>query len=481
MEISAVIQDNQREGHIVDFSSANEGLWNFTVQLGIISGILLLSNILRQKVMLIRNTLMPTAVLAGFILLVLRVTGILGIESGILEMITYHGIAIGFIALSLRVADDTKGKGASAMPGTGALIVSSYLIQGIIGLTISIGLSYTIMPGMFKAAGILLPMGYGQGPGQANNVGSTYEALGFAGGRSFGLSLAAAGYLSACIVGIIYLNMLVRKGVFRRQTYEEISGSVTIEMFQDDNEMPISESIDRFSVQIALVFLVYLATYFVTRGMVSLLGNLSGSLGATLSSLLWGFNFIVGSALAILLKTIMKRLHERKIIRLQYQNNYLLSRISGMAFDLMIVAGIGSIDILDLRGLWLPFILMSLSGAIVTLYYLIWMSKKIYPGYENEGMLGMYGMMTGTISSGILLLREMDPYFDTPAANNLVGGSSFAIVFGAPMLILIGLAPRSSAMALMTLGLMIIYMGLLHVFMTRKVKTVITAVVEEDR
>lgn len=463
----------------MDFSSANTGLWSFTVQLGIISGILLLSNVLRQRVTLIRNTLMPTAVLAGFILLILRVTGIIGIESGILEMITYHGIAIGFIALSLRVADDTRGKGARAMPKTGALIVSSYLLQGIMGLVISLGLSYTIMPGLFKAAGVLLPMGYGQGPGQANNVGTTYEALGFVGGRSFGLSLAAAGYLSACIVGIIYLNSLVRKGAFRRQTYEEISGSVTIEMFQDDNEMPISESIDRFSVQIALVFLVYLATYLVTRGLVSLLAGLSSSLADTVSSLLWGFNFIVGSALAILLKAIMKRLQQKKVIRLQYQNSYLLARISGMAFDLMIVAGIGSIDIMDLSGLWLPFILMSVSGAIATLYYLIWMSKKIYPGYENEGLLGMYGMMTGTISSGILLLREMDPYFDTPAANNLVGGSSFAIVFGAPMLILIGLAPRSPLMAFVTLGLMIVYMGFLHLFMTRKVKAAIAAGLEE--
>lgn len=479
MEVSFTIQDNQREGHIVDFSSANTGLWSFTVQLGIISGILLLSNVLRQRVTLIRNTLMPTAVLAGFILLILRVTGIIGIESGILEMITYHGIAIGFIALSLRVADDTRGKGARAMPKTGALIVSSYLLQGIMGLVISLGLSYTIMPGLFKAAGVLLPMGYGQGPGQANNVGTTYEALGFVGGRSFGLSLAAAGYLSACIVGIIYLNSLVRKGAFRRQTYEEISGSVTIEMFQDDNEMPISESIDRFSVQIALVFLVYLATYLVTRGLVSLLAGLSSSLADTVSSLLWGFNFIVGSALAILLKAIMKRLQQKKVIRLQYQNSYLLARISGMAFDLMIVAGIGSIDIMDLSGLWLPFILMSVSGAIATLYYLIWMSKKIYPGYENEGLLGMYGMMTGTISSGILLLREMDPYFDTPAANNLVGGSSFAIVFGAPMLILIGLAPRSPLMAFVTLGLMIVYMGFLHLFMTRKVKAAIAAGLEE--
>jgi Na+/glutamate symporter len=65
---------------------------------------------------------------------------------------------------------------------------------------------------LFKAAGILLPMGYGQGPGQANNVGGTYETMGFLGGRSFGLSLAASGYLVACIVGVIALNVLIRRG-----------------------------------------------------------------------------------------------------------------------------------------------------------------------------------------------------------------------------------------------------------------------------
>ena len=34
----------------------------------------------------------------------------------------------------------------------------------------------------------------------------------------------------------------------------------------------------------------------------------------------------------------------------QYQNNYLLSRISGLAFDLMIVAGIASIELRELTG-----------------------------------------------------------------------------------------------------------------------------------
>ncbi len=64
----------------------------------------------------------------------------------------------------------------------------------------------------------------------------------------------------------------------------------------------------------------------------------------------------------------------------------------------------------------------------------------------------MYGMMTDTISTGIMLLREIDPSFKTPAANNLVVGSSVAIIVGAPMLLLIGLAPQSDLLLCITLA-----------------------------
>ena len=77
----------------------------------------------------------------------------------------------------------------------------------------------------------------------------------------------------------------------------------------------------------------------------------------------------------------------------------------------------------------------------------------------------MYGMMTGTISSGVMLLREIDPNFRTPAANNLLTGSAFAIVFGAPMLLLVGLAPQSLLLTWVTLGLLIVYLALLLVFL----------------
>ncbi len=448
----------------MDYSAASTAHWDILVQFGAIAAAVVAANLLRRKIPAVRGSLMPTAVLAGFVLLLLRSIG-LPMNANILEMVTYHGIALGFIAMSLRV-DKKSGspKGDFTGAKSGALIVGSYLIQGIIGLAVTLALAYTVMPGMFKAAGILLPMGYGQGTGQANNVGAAYEALGFDGGRSFGLSLAASGYLVACVVGVVALNILARKGKIKRIQHEELSGSVTVDSFQDEGEIPISESLDKFSMQTALVVLVYLATYFVTRGLTSGIAALSPALADTVNSLLWGFNFIIGSALAMLVSVVLKKLRKLKYITHQYQNNYLLSRISGLTFDLMIVAGIASIEISDLKGLWLPFFLLSGAGAAVTWIFLAKVCRKIYPDYYYEGLLSMYGMMTGTISSGVLLLREIDPEYKTPAAGNLVLGSSFAIIFGVPMLILIGLAPKSDLFCWLALGLCFVYLLLLMLF-----------------
>jgi ESS family glutamate:Na+ symporter len=444
----------------VDYSAANTGLWNFFINMGILTGALLVSNVLLRKSAIIRKTLMPTAVLAGFLLLALRSLGILNIPADFLEVVTYHGIAIGFIALSLRSTgegDKTKGKGFQS----GALIISTYMMQAVAGLIISITLSYTVMPGLFKASGILLPMGYGQGAGQANNVGSTYEALGFAGGQSFGLSLAAAGYLCACVVGVIYLNVRSRKGLKVGRDADLLSGSVTVDTFEDKGEAPLSESVDRLSIQVALVFLAYLLTYLVTLGLTKAIGAASQSLGDLLSPLLWGFNFITGSMLALLIRVIIKALRKSKVMTRQYQNNYLLSRISGLAFDLMIVSGISSINFSELSGLWVPFLLMAVTGGVTTFYFLRWLCRVVYPGYAEEAFVSMYGMLTGTISSGVILLRQLDPAFKTPAANNLITGSSFGIILGAPLLILIGLAAKSAAMLFLTLGLAAVYMVVL--------------------
>ena len=447
----------------MDLSAANQTLWNPIVQLGIVASLILLANVLRRKIPFFRANVMPTAVIAGFVLLFARVFNILPIDADFLEMLTYHALALGFIATSLRVPEKTEGSSAALGSQSGALIVSTYLVQAITGLVISLALAYTFVPDLFKASGILLPMGYGQGPGQANNVGSMYESFGMAGGRSFGLALAAAGYLVAYIFGVIYLNILNRKGkIHRSGDKDHISGSVvTVSEFQHENEIPIAESVDKLSVQFALVAIVYFVTYLVIWGITSLLGKVAPGLAETVSTLLWGFNFIVGSMMAMLCRTLFVGLRKTKLMNRQYQNNYLLSRISGLAFDVMIVAGIAGINFEDLSGYWVPFLLMAVAGGVVTFFFLKFMCKKLYPTFEHEGFFGMFGMLTGTISSGVLLLREVDPNFKTPASNQLITGSSFAIAFGAPLLILISFAGKGETAVWIAFGLIFVYLAAL--------------------
>jgi ESS family glutamate:Na+ symporter len=67
----------------------------------------------------------------------------------------------------------------------------------------------------------------------------------------------------------------------------------------------------------------------------------------------------------------------------------------------------------------------------------------------------------------VLLLREIDPMFNTPAANNLITGSSTGLIFGAPMLALIGIAPNSDKLTWIVLGLLAVYSALLLLFMLK--------------
>ena len=119
----------------MNYSAENIGLWSPVIQLGIIAILVLISNILRLKIPLVKKTLMPTSVLAGFLLLGFKYTGILPIDTNILDALTYHGIALGFIAMSLRVtkSDFSQGGGVRTAVNSGAIIVSSYMIQGVVG------------------------------------------------------------------------------------------------------------------------------------------------------------------------------------------------------------------------------------------------------------------------------------------------------------------------------------------------------------
>ncbi len=455
----------------MDFTGSNSTLWYLVIQFGLLGLMILVGNTLRRKIPLFRNTLLPTALIAGFLGLLVRQLDLLPFDKPFLEAITFHMTAIGFIALSLRIPTRSERHTSKSQMrdgiNSGAFIVSNYLMQAAIGILLMIGLAATFLPDTFKAAGIILPLGFGQGPGQAYNISNTYQTgYGFIGGGTFGLAIATMGTLWACIGGILYLNARAKGKRKKISDEERAQMDLKSEPVAVAGEIPLTEAVDKFAIQIAFVFVIYFATYLLASGL-TLLFKQNPGLDKSLTPLVWGFNFLIGSMLALLMRAVLDLLKRKKLMTRQYTNNHMLNRISGTAFDIMIFASICAIDIGDLSGLWVPFLLLTTVGGIVTMVYIHFMARILYPGYILEGTIAMYGMMTGTVSNAILLLREVDPTFQTPAANNLVIGSSTAIVMGFPMLLMIGLAPQSDLLLYVTLAACFVYGAILNIYLLR--------------
>ena len=456
-------------------------VWSTVSVLAVLLLGLLAANALKKNIRLLRESLVPTSVLAGVLLLVIStiyeaISGTSLFETGLfgqngtfqLEVVTYHCLALGFVATSFRPSTRKfdKKRGAEIF-NTGVTTVSMYLIQAVLGMGITVLLALFVKD-LYPASGLLLPFGYGQGSGQAMNYGSIYEADGFVGGKSFGLTIAALGFLSASIGGVIHLNILKKRGAVKFIPLEdEKAENLTGEDVQSPDEIPMNGSIDKLTVQMAFVF----CTYFASYGVIYLLSSLLPGF----RSVLYGFNFLVGVLIATLICIVYRFLKRRGVVRKQYLNGFLMNRISGFFFDIMVTAGIAAIRLDVVKQYWWIVLLLGALGAVVTYFYNRLVAKTLFKEYQEEQFLAMYGMLTGTASTGMILLRELDGEYKTPAADNLVYQNLPAIVFGFPLMLLATLAPKKPSLTLLLLVLFMVVMNIIlfrrQIFCRRKDKS----------
>ena len=437
--------------------------WGFFNLIAVLLVALMAAHMLKRSLPWLQASLIPTSVLGGGFLLIASViyNNITGQEmfntdffggngTAWLELITYHMLALGFTASALRTNGGKLGKQRTVeIFNTGLTTVSTYLLQALAGMVICI-VGGIFIKDLLEAGGLLLALGYGQGPGQAMNYGSLYETdYGFVGGKSFGLTVASMGFLAASIGGVVYLNILKRKGKIKLDkgtgaSQEEVEG---------ENEIPLQENLDKFTIQIALIMVAYLLAY--------LLMLLLGALLPGMRSTIYGFNFLLGVLGATLLKNVMNFLRKKNIIHRNYTNNFLLTRSTNFFYDIMVTASIAAIRLDIIGQYWAVLLILGAVGLVVTYAYVLFVSKKLFPGYAEQQFLAMYGMLTGTASTGVILLREIDGDFKTPVADNLVYQNFPAMVFGFPILILATMAPTQPYLTLIIVAAFFVAINIL--------------------
>ncbi|WP_210411543.1 sodium:glutamate symporter [Oceanispirochaeta crateris] len=413
--------------------------WTFIIDLGIISIALLAGTLIRSKVKFFQNYLIPNSLTAGFILLIFYnwIGPLWGWTTGSLENMVFHFLNISFIAMILRVGKKVESN-KKAVFSMATSLVAQYGLQCFVGTILTLIMIHTFLPALFPGFGLFATLGFSLGPGQAFAIGSGWESMGFDGLASVGLTFGALGFLLACFGGIFLINFGLRK----KWIYpEQMSGldkvSVRAGVVRRGEDMPgeevknrtSTEAIDPLSFNAAMILGTYLLSYLLLRLLNWLLAY-AGPLGAELAVNLWGIMFIFSAIVAMVVKKILVILNMEYIV-----DDQRLTRVAGFSVDFMVAASVGAISIAVLKDYWLPILIVAGISGLITIITHIWLSSRIFEDHSFYRAILIYGCVTGTLPTGLALLRIIDPEFETPASKDYMYASGMVFLMVIPIIV----------------------------------------------
>ncbi|MBW2408665.1 MAG: hypothetical protein JRF72_02630 [Deltaproteobacteria bacterium] len=382
---------------------------------------------LRAKIKFLQRFLVPACMIGGIIGMILINLDLIPLKTELFQTIAYHFFIISFISIGLTGAQKKPGeKGRAKEVARGALWMglvngASMASQALLGclMILIFGLVGMKLPLQF---GLFLPLGFTQGPGQALAIGKAWEASGFANAVSIGLAFAAIGFFFSLFVGIPIVNWGIRKGLtrvgggelpdyFRRGVYTEEQISEPAGMMTTH-----SGNVDSLAFQGGAVGICYLLTYLAYFVFETLIG--------TLSSATWGFFFFYGMLMGISVRLVMQKTGSGHLLNPQTQN-----RITSFGVDVLVAATLISVKLSVVWEYIVPLVIITLAGGIWTTAYIFYLARRSGDlGFER--MCVQYGCGTGTVSTGLLLLRVVDPDFKTSVAFQ----TGIFSIFAAPLI-----------------------------------------------
>ncbi len=414
--------------------------WRIFIDLGIISLALLISTVIRARVRFFQRFLIPNSLTAGFLLLFFYnyAAPSFGLGMDGLGALAYHLLNISFVAMTLRHPAPSGGRVRRRAFGMAIGLISQYAVQATLGLALTFVFIWTIMPRLFPTFGFFVPLGFSLGPGQAYAIGEGWERFGFKGGGSIGLTFAALGFLWACFGGVPLLNIGIRKGWI---SGERLQGEVAKKgVYPRGSQLPVgsrltteSEAIDTMGINLAVVMLVYLLSYLLLQGITWLL-SFAGKAGQDLAVSLWGIQFIFAAITAMVVRAVMTGTRTDHVL-----DDGTLTRLSGAAVDVMVAGSLGAVSIVVVIEYWLPILIMSTLAGILAFVMLPWMGSRMFDDHHFERMMLIYGCATGTLATGLALLRVVDPDFESPVATDYMYSSALVFVLVIPMILMINM------------------------------------------
>lgn len=374
-------------------------LWTVFTDVCLMGVLLLAGQILRAKINIFQKLLIPPALIAGFIGLILgpRGYGILPISK---HIGTYAAVLIVVVFAAMPIGDrPTKEQlsgqaiGGFFLNNTGAIIMQYGV--GMLICTYWLNGLFNLNPGF----GLMMATGFYGGHGTAAAVGSAYEALGWAEATDLAMTTATVGIVGGIIFGMILINIGVRKGWTHYVEQpsdlppELRTGLIPPEKQKTAGKITVSSiSVDPMAFHISVVLLAAILGYAVSKLISSYYPKII--IPPYCISVLWAF-------------AINKVLNVTGTI--EYIDRQSVSRISGTCTDFLIISGIASINTKMVLLYWQPLVIVCVLGFISMFIWFFAVGAKCSPYDWFERNMMNFGHATGVTATGILLQRVVDP------------------------------------------------------------------------
>ncbi|MBN1359526.1 MAG: hypothetical protein JW993_02990 [Sedimentisphaerales bacterium] len=401
----------------------------------ILSLLLVVGYLLRVRVKVLRSLYLPSCVVAGLLGLALlqgvgALAGAAGSESvaarfhealqesaAVWEHLPGLLINVVFACLFLGVAvpkASVIARRAGRQLAYGQIVAWGQYVTALGLWLLLLGRLFPDLPSMFTC---ILPIGFEGGHGTAAGMAPTFEHYQWAAGRDYALTSATFGILSAIVVGMALVNWAVRQGhVVRRQNPADIPEDDSIAVIPIDQRPSAgrltvrSDVVETFSLHLAIVGIAVGLGYLAKQGLVLIESAVPYLARHKLLSGIPTFPLCLFGGLVI-------QILATRFDRHNHIDAGITRRIQNASLDFLVVAAIATIkaDVI-VEGL-LPLLVLAAAGIAWNVFCVVVLARLVFKDAWFERSIAELGQSMGVTATGLLLLRVVDPDYETAAAD----------------------------------------------------------------
>lgn len=390
--------------------------------------LLAVGHLFRSRIKLLQKLYLPSCIVAGLIgLCVVQAAGLSQMPQSVRTLFAGWTdiwqrlpallINIVFACLFLGVEIpkfSTLWRRAAPQLAYGQIVAWGQYVVALLMWVLVIGLLFPALPAMF--AGVL-PVGFEGGHGTAAGLAPVFAHLGWPEGKDFALASATFGIISAIIVGMILVNWAYRKGFVKSVAApgnipeDDSIAVIPVDRRPSAGKLTVkSDVIESFTLHIVAVGLAIGIGYAIKALLLAVENNVDV---LARHKLLSGFPlFPLCMIGGLIIQLLEERFDKARLIDLG-----LVRRIQNSSLDFLVVAAIATIRLNVIVAGLVPLLILVIVGIGWNVFCVMFLAKRMLPDNWFGRSIAELGQSMGVTATGLLLLRVVDPDYETPAAD----------------------------------------------------------------